>query len=609
MLKFENKEFRNLQEQVLKNAQDIQDFLIGENVLNQFGIMVLGQFNTENELPLSGTNYGDAYAIGTQSPYELYIWTRNVETGVDFWFNIGTFPLAGPQGPQGLPGETGAQGERGNSVLTYSEDAPGSVMTLEQITSVGWKLGDTYINALSGDVWVLVYNTSVVGFTWALKGNIRGPQGAQGQQGVQGIQGETGPQGPVGPQGDPGDIIKIVDILTSTSQLPLPTTVDHTTGYLVGTAAPYHLYIILAGDGQEDQKWFDTGAFGDFELVNITVPLSATSGTLTGDQLSILQNSPYNMINLNGEYFRLNDDKSTSGYLVYSHIGSTDGTLNPYSKLITVTLSGGSWVLTEDRLATYDEIPTLPTHYNLEVYGSATSDDKLEYNTTSLKKVIFGTEFYCGRTDDNTLLVELLEPIPDMSQYYTKTQVDGLLEGIETTGIEEVQQWKMTGNRFYRYLQDKTLVKTVDDISTPYVDNTSIPTFYNYIRNDLLGLGSSSLDCSAVIGFFLSGSSASSEVPVNFVTYLTFGGVVPADIDSFKIECVGAYQSAAECIINITVWTRDAREFELVMFAGPGNYIAGNWQEKTSKAYVDESISNAIGDINTVLDAINGEVI
>lgn len=51
MLKFGNKEFRNLQEQVKKNMDDIMFILQEEGVLNQFGVKVVGQEDSELDMP------------------------------------------------------------------------------------------------------------------------------------------------------------------------------------------------------------------------------------------------------------------------------------------------------------------------------------------------------------------------------------------------------------------------------------------------------------------------------------------------------------------------------------------------------------------------------
>jgi len=123
MLKFGNKEFRNLQEQVYKNMKDILFILQEEGVLNEFGIKVVGQEESVANMPTvedykesnPDWSYGDAYAIGTKAPYTLYILTRaNGTHPNDYWFNIGSFPVTGPQGPQGPQGEVGPQGQTGN---------------------------------------------------------------------------------------------------------------------------------------------------------------------------------------------------------------------------------------------------------------------------------------------------------------------------------------------------------------------------------------------------------------------------------------------------------------------------------------------------------------
>ena len=79
MITIDGKEYRNLEEQVRKNQADILYMLEEEGALNQFGIKVVGQVDTAASLPDPTTytgEYGDAYAVGTASPYVLYIWTR-----------------------------------------------------------------------------------------------------------------------------------------------------------------------------------------------------------------------------------------------------------------------------------------------------------------------------------------------------------------------------------------------------------------------------------------------------------------------------------------------------------------------------------------------------
>ena len=152
MLKFGNKEFRNLQEQVEANMQNIAMLMEGTVVLDEFGIKVVGEVAAIADLPTVAEykeahedwEYGDAYAVGTEAPYELYILTRANDThDDDYWFEIGEFPMPGPTGPRGPVGPQGPQGQTGEQGIQ----------------------------------------------------GVQGPQGEQGPEGVQGIQGETGPQG------------------------------------------------------------------------------------------------------------------------------------------------------------------------------------------------------------------------------------------------------------------------------------------------------------------------------------------------------------------------------------------------------------------------------
>ena len=69
---------------------------------NLLGIKVIGHIDA---LPIpEGTyEYGDAYMVGTETPYDMYVYSRpdgNVHTE-GYWFPIGKFPMPGPQGPKG----------------------------------------------------------------------------------------------------------------------------------------------------------------------------------------------------------------------------------------------------------------------------------------------------------------------------------------------------------------------------------------------------------------------------------------------------------------------------------------------------------------------------
>ena len=214
MLTINGKEFRNLEEQVLKNQSDIKFIKNEQGVLNQFGIKVVGQGADLLDLPTveefkqlyPDWEYGDTYAIGTVPPYSLYVLTRaNVSNAEDYWFDIGDFPAPGPKGDTGDQGPAGETGPRG----------------------------------------------------------LQGPQGIQGIQGRTGAVGPVGPtgaqgeQGPQGPQGLPGEGFKIIGTLNSTSQLPTPTEEIRSNAYLIEVDGYNHLFVIV---GENTLEWFDAGS-------------------------------------------------------------------------------------------------------------------------------------------------------------------------------------------------------------------------------------------------------------------------------------------------------------------------------------------------------------
>lgn len=238
MLTIDGKQFRNLEEQVRQNQSDIRYILEEEGVLNQFGIKVIGEVSSPSELPDASTyqgEYGDAYAVGTETPYELYIFTRQFSGNEGpIWFNIGRFPVPGPTGATGPKGDTGPQGTRGSL----------------------WNSGSPISNPNKGDQYVdnngQIYQYN--GSSWTATVDIRGPQGIQGLQGATGPQGLQGIQGIQGNPGTPGQSFIIAGTLTNTDQLPDPDTAPQNEAYLVGSEN--NLYVIV---GTTDKVWTDVG--------------------------------------------------------------------------------------------------------------------------------------------------------------------------------------------------------------------------------------------------------------------------------------------------------------------------------------------------------------
>ena len=203
----------NLENQVLKNKEDIYTLQHASQILASFGIKIVGHVNDINNLPsveyykehYPTWDYGDAYTVGATSPYEFIILTRaDAEHAFDYWFNFGT--IVGAQGPKGDAGPQGPKGDKGDK-------------------------GDT------------------------------GPKGNTGLQGPQGAQGPQGPQGLQGVQGPTGFAVKIVDYVENEESLPDATIDEQGNGYLIrsSTADTSSLYIVLYDKGTQRWYWNNVG--------------------------------------------------------------------------------------------------------------------------------------------------------------------------------------------------------------------------------------------------------------------------------------------------------------------------------------------------------------
>lgn len=86
------------------------------------------------------------------------------------------------------------------------------------------------------------------------------------------------------------------------------------------------------------------------------VELSGASGTLDAGTLAILQRSnPSVYIKNDGEVYYYSDDMSSSGYLVFSHVGMTNSQ-QYFIKTITITISTLAWNKTEFQITTGSKI-------------------------------------------------------------------------------------------------------------------------------------------------------------------------------------------------------------------------------------------------------------
>lgn len=180
------------------------------------GFKILGYYSSLEELQSSvvSPEIGDAYGVGTQAPYSIYIWSGSE------WVNNGT--IQGPEGPQGPkgekgdPGDTGPQGPQGDPGPQgpkgdTGEQGPQGIQGLQGPKGDPGPQGETGQQGPRGYTFTPHIDSSG-NLSWTNDGqqvnpdtvNLMGPQGEQGPKGPSGEQGVAGEQGPVGPSGADG---------------------------------------------------------------------------------------------------------------------------------------------------------------------------------------------------------------------------------------------------------------------------------------------------------------------------------------------------------------------------------------------------------------------
>jgi hypothetical protein len=271
----ETKLYLNIQEQVEKNKNDIKFMLEEEGTLNKFGIKVIGQEDGVSDMPSVADYkeehedwaYGDAYAIGTEAPYTLYVLTRaNGTHPNDYWFNIGQFPVPGPQG------ETGEQGPAGHTpqvtvATPVTSTLPAGSSAFASVMNVG------------------TADDPQLAFTFGIPKGDKGDTGEPGRPGAFHINGQV----------------------ANASLLPDASLVDPTAAYAVGTVLPYDVYVIMTIDNV--QSWLNLGPVLTEISDTYELNISGTSGSLTQEQVDALVNDTnMNFIKI-GDYFFIKSNK------------------------------------------------------------------------------------------------------------------------------------------------------------------------------------------------------------------------------------------------------------------------------------------------------------
>lgn len=247
--------YRNLEEQVLYNKQRLDELIESGYVIAELGIKVVGKVATAADLPTPAEykeahpdwKYGDAYLVGTVTPYNLYVLTRGATTALDAFFNLGQFPAPGPKGDKGDTGDTGPQGPTGAKGNTGPQGTAGvgigTIISLEP-----YQQEDMTVTPVQ---------------YWKTDGTIV-------TQNVFARNGEDGEQGPQGIQGPAGTSFRVLAHLSSSSQLPTPSYELQQTGaaYTINENEEHevtedkHLWIIQCAGQGEPAIWVDFGKAG-----------------------------------------------------------------------------------------------------------------------------------------------------------------------------------------------------------------------------------------------------------------------------------------------------------------------------------------------------------
>lgn len=161
---------RNLQEQVAENKRLILQHYNTTRTLELFDVKVIGVLPEWEEPEGQTFEYGDAYFVGTEVPYSLYIFTRadSVHPN-DYWLEIEDLIVQGPPGrPLTFDDLTEAQKEQLRGEPGVS---PKWFVVNKTIGVSGPKEGDMLLQGSTGNIYQ--YQDG----NFALKTNIKGKDG------------------------------------------------------------------------------------------------------------------------------------------------------------------------------------------------------------------------------------------------------------------------------------------------------------------------------------------------------------------------------------------------------------------------------------------------
>lgn len=351
MLKYGNKEFRNLQEQVLANMRNIEDIIKGQPIMATYTLHIVGSLESESDLPdpLSYEGeYGDAYIVGTTSPFDVYIFGKEYENeDAPSWIGLGPVWVEGPQGetgPQGPQGIQGLKGDKGDSAtITVGTTTTGAAGSDASVTNSG------------------TASAAVLNFTI--------PQGIQGEKGDKG---DTGLGVPEIQSGDAGKALMVNAGETDAEWTTLPSGLPDIESGDAGK-------LLAVNSNEDDAEWvtdnslkLPASAPASQQLVGVNTSgaqnaLGIGSGLVVDS--NVLKNNSIAYLDFNqGLTISISDE-------LYSEIFNNGKTLFIPYNLSSTTCAGAENVIFYTNISKLVSVP--------RIYGSGSKNDSNGYYTLS----------------------------------------------------------------------------------------------------------------------------------------------------------------------------------------------------------------------------------
>lgn len=564
MLRYEGKEFRNLQEQVQKNKDDIANILKASNIAN-LGINVVNA-----EAPLANAtllpdqdtysgNYGDAYIVGAAAPFHLYVYSRSTDPGIKgYWFDWGELNapsvVPGPIGPQGIQGEQGIRGS-----FWYSQ-------TGAPTNTVGVNENDQALDGSSGDTYQFSEGR------WQPTGNIRGPQGIQGIQGLMGPTGPQGPTGPTGPQGPQGEFIQIIGELSNTDQLPMVDTVARSAAYLIpDNTGSQHVWLIIGeGTSANPYMWHDAGGFGGGSNVligGVNQPSVDLDNVIDGAASYIVGDSTQVTIDANKVTFT--NLQATGQNLAGGSVAadanvelplaaSEDIEFDQQNNALQMVLSQDAWDKIQDIA---DEAPPVEVQITAaasSTFGQLTAEQMATLQSNKGAYLVFNNEVY---------RYQGIRPTAAMIRVYAHISFDiGIVDANYTIKIINVtpstQGWNLMSQRLGQYQAPRykhTLTIRIapgnEIVTATIISNTITPynltTLATFLQNNGYNNTSSIYQTSAMLKATYPNTKNTAILGIYSVVATTAIGVIGFTIDNSNGQAALLETSVASITDNV----------------------------------------------------------